>query len=193
MEKQKCMKRYFIIISLLLCVCGLCWAQKSFQPDSTINRTFVLENPESAKLFHPGVADLRIEESRFRPYLFTLFLSSDSTQYLFAYHYEGSRKNQYSAFEMGYVRDLPMGIRHYVSQAPCFATESGLKLGISLQDLEKLKGMNYRKEENNGSWLVYRIDDTTDFCRKYAMPGYEMKVRIRDGKVSVVWFGFEYP
>lgn len=185
--------KYLLAITLLLCLCGLCRAQKPFQPDSTINRTFVLENPQSAKLFHPEVADLRIEESRVRPYQFTLFLSSDSTQYLFAYHYEGNPKHQYSAFEVGYVRDLPKGIRHYVSQAPCFVTESGVKPGISLQDLEKLKGTNYRKEDDNGTWLVYRMDATADFCRKYAMPGYEMKVRITDGKVSVVWFGFEYP
>lgn len=185
--------KHLLAISLLFCACGLCQAQKPFQPDSTINQTIVLENPQSAKLFHPGGGDLQIEKSRVRPNLFTLFLSSDSTQYLFAYHYEGSRKNQYSAFEIGYVRDLPKGIRHYVSQASCFATESGVKPGISLQDLQKLKGVNYRKEENNGTWLVYRMDDTTDFCRKYAMPGYEMKVRITDGKVSAVWFGFEYP
>ena len=34
MKKQKCMKRYVYIICLLLCVCGLCRAQKPFQPDS---------------------------------------------------------------------------------------------------------------------------------------------------------------
>ena len=187
------MKQYVCIITLLFCLCGMCRAQKPFQPDSTINRTFVLHNSQSAKLFHPGVANLQIEKSRVRPYQFTLFLSSDSTQYLFAYHYEGNPKHQYSAFEVGYVRDLPKGIPHYVSQAPCFATESGVKPGISLHDLEKLKGANYRKEDDHGTWLVYRMDDTAEFCQKYAMSGYAMKVRITDGQVVSVWFGFEYP
>ena len=187
--------KHLILISLLLCISGLCRGQKPFQPDTTINGKLVLENPESVKAFYvaPGVP--AICENRIRPYPFSLFLNKEGTQYLFAYCYEGSLKNQYSAFEIGYADDIaPLeGIKYVTVQDSLFASETGIALGMDIKDLKNSKGMNCQTKEESGTWLFYRLDAQSEFCRKYGMPDYVLKVRVKDGRINRIWFGFEYP
>lgn len=82
--------KQIIVVGLLLCLCGVCRGQKQFQPDTTINRKLVLENPQSVKAFLPDSQAPEISENRVRPYPFSLFVNKTGTTYLFAYCYEGS-------------------------------------------------------------------------------------------------------
>lgn len=186
--------KHLILISLLLCISGLCRGQKSFQPDTTINGKLVLENPESVKAFYTGSKVPVICENRIRLEPFCLFLNKTGTQYLFAYCYEGSLKNQYSAFEIGYADDIASlkGIKYITVQDSLFVSETGITLGMDINELKNNKGMNFQVSEESGTWL-YRLDAQSEFCRKYGMPDYVLKVRVKDGRVNWIWFGFEYP
>lgn len=187
-----------VLAGLLVCFCGVCQGQKQFRPDTTINRKLVLENSQSVKAFLPDLQALAICENRIRPYPFSLFVNNTETAYLFAYCYEGSLRNEYSAFEIGYVTDVASleRIKHYTVSDSLFTTETGIKLGMDVQELIKIKGKDFQKigkTDEKGSWVVYRIDAQSDFCRKYGMPDYEMKVRVSNGKINRICFGFEYP
>lgn len=190
--------KQIIIVGLLLCLCGVCRGQKQFQPDTTINGKLVLENPQSVKAFLPDSQVPETCENRVRPCPFSLFVNKTGTAYLFAYCYEGSLRNEYSAFEIGYVTDIaPLeGMKHYTVPDNLFTTETGIKLGMDVEELIKIKGKDFQrtgKTDENGSWLVYRMDAQSDFCRKYGMPDYVMKVRVSNGKINRICFGFEYP
>lgn len=187
--------KQIIVVGLLLCICGVCRGQKKFQPDTTINGKLVLENPQSVKAFLPDSQSPEICENRMRPYPFSLFVNKTGTTYLLAYCYEGSLRNEYSGFEIGYVTDIaPLeGIKHYTVPDSLFTTETGIMLGMDVEELIKIKGKDFQKTDENGSWLVYRIGAESDFCRKYGMPDYVMKVRVSNGKINRICFGFEYP
>lgn len=199
--------KQIIVVVLLLCLCGVCRGQKQFQPDTTINGKLVLENPQSVKAFLPDSQAPEICENRMRPYPFSLFVNKTGTAYLFAYCYEGSLRNEDSAFEIGYVTDIaPLeGMKHYTVPDSLFTTETGIKLGMDVEELIKIKGKDFQKTgknvwteriaktDENGSWLVYRMDAQSDFCRKYGMPNYVMKVRVSNAKINRICFGFEYP
>lgn len=190
--------KQIIVVSLLLCLCGVCRGQKQFMPDTTINGKLVLENPQSVKAFLSDSQAPGICENRVRPYPFSLFMNKTETAYLFAYCYEGSLRNEYSAFEIGYVTDIPPleGIKHYTVSDSLFTTETGIKLDMDVHELIKIKSNDFQrtgKTEENGSWLVYRIDAQSDFCHKYGMTDYVMKVRVSNGKINRIYFGFEYP
>lgn len=187
--------KQIILVGLLLCLCGVCRGQKQFQPDTTINGKLVLENPQSVKAFLPDSQAPEICENRMCPYPFSLFVNKTGKTYLFAYCYEGSLRNEYSAFEIGYVTDIaPLeGMKHFTVPDSLFATETGIKLGMDVEELIKIKGKDFQKTDENGSWLVYRMDAQSDFCRKYGMPDYVMKVRVSNAKINRICFGFEYP
>lgn len=187
--------KHLILISLLLCIGGLCRGQKPFQPDTTINGKLVLENPPSVKRFCAASEIPAISENRIRPYPFSLFLNKGETQYLFAYCYEGSQQNRYSAFEVGYVDDIaPLeGIKYNVTPDSLFASETGIALGMDIKRLKSNKGPDFQVSDENGTWMVYRLDAQSEFCRKHNMPDYLLKVRTKDGRINRIWFGFEYP
>lgn len=190
------MKNTIIWLFALLPLVG--WAQKStsaFLPDTTINKRLVLEDSRSVKRFCPSGHEWKVSENNIRPYPFTLFVDGTGTHYLFAYLYEGNPANQYSAFEMGYASDIPQitTLHPRTVADSLFATESGITLGMSEQELRRLKGKEHQRQEDNGTWLVYGLDAQSGFCRRYHMPGYVMKVRIAAKKVDRVWLGFEYP
>ena len=190
------MKKIIVWLFALLALPG--WAQEStsaFRPDTTINKKLVLEDSQSVKWFCPSAHEWKVSYLNIRPYPFTLFVDGTGTHYLFAYFYEGNPKNQYSAFEIGYASDIPQitKLHPYTVADSLFATESGITLGMSEQELLRLKGKEHQRQEDNGTWLMYKLDEQSSFCRRYHMPGYVMKVRIADGKVAGVWLGFEYP
>lgn len=187
--------KYLIIVSLLLSVGGLCRGQEPFQPDTTVNRKLVLKDAQSVRALCAASPVPPICENHIRPYPFSLFLNKEKTQYLFAYFYEGSSTNEYSAFEIGYMKDIaPLkGIKYTTLKDSLFNTETGIKLGMDIKELKRNKKLDFQKTAENDTELLYRLDAQSDFCRKYNMPDYVLKIRVKDGRVNNIWFGFEYP
>lgn len=167
------------------------------QPDTTINEMLQFEHPFSLQRFYAASTPVALIE-KIRSCPVAVFSNVSNEQYLLAYQYEGNAKNSFSCFEIGYVKDLSdieeKNIQH--SNIITFTTESGLQLGLSFEEVVKIKGDRYlRKVAGNETTLSYRIDDFTKsiFLKSYNMPGYFIELVLKEEKVIKIAFGFDYP
>ena len=166
----------------------------NFVPDSTINKKLILDNYESLSSFYPDNKDiLTIERVRESPVV--IFSDVSGKQYLLAYHYEGSTKNAFDCFEIGYFADEQTlkGKRVYKTEIDEFKTESNICLGMSFKDLISKKGKSYKTEVHNNTTLITYNVENSSFVKRYNMPGYFMKFLLTDDKVFKITFGFDYP
>lgn len=160
----------------------------TFVPDSSINRKLLLNNDRSLQEFYQNVNTLKlIEFVRESPII--AFCNMSKSEYLFAYQYEGNTANEFSCFEVGY---FDKKIESYSqSNYKEFATESGLRLGLSLVDVERIKGKDYTKQGNK---IIYQISDPNSaFLRNYNMPEYFLECDLQQNKVIKIKFGFVNP
>lgn len=160
----------------------------TFVPDSSINEKFLLNNERSLQEFYPNINTLKLVEFvRENPII--AFCNTSKSEYFFAYQYEGNTQNEFSCFEIGYYNEK---IKSYVqSNYKEFATESGLRLGLSLEEVERIKGKDYTKQGNK---IIYKISDPNSaFLRNYNMPEYFLEFDLQQNKVVKIKFGFSYP
>lgn len=163
--------------------------EPSFLPDSTVNEILVLSRSESAERFYSNIS--------YEPYLTHLrespivgFKNKDNSEYLLLYQYEGGVKNGFSCIEIGYTRDLQKKFTalDYVK----FKTESGLMLGMTLKELEYIKGNSYIQDVNK---VVYQLKDypNSSFLRSHNMPAYFLECTLKDDRIIRIKYGFDYP
>jgi hypothetical protein len=160
----------------------------TFVPDSSINEKFLLNNERSLQEFYPNINTLKLVEFvRENPII--AFCNTSKSEYLFAYQYEGNIQNEFSCFEIGYYNEK---IKSYVqSNYKEFTTENGLRLGLSLEEVERIKGKDYTKQGNK---IIYKISDPNSaFLRNYNMPEYFLEFDLQQNKVVKIKFGFAYP
>lgn len=162
-------------------------------PDSTINNTLKLGNSLSASSFFPHKIKL-LDSIRESPV--AVFKNATKDKYLMAYHYEGSSENQFSVFEIGYVKRSAPYPAHIVRDND-FITESGVRLGLKRETLLRIKGNDFESDLNSSKDTVirYRIADYqhSPFCKRYNMPGYFYECTFKNGLISLIRFGFYYP
>lgn len=163
-------------------------------PDTTINKKLHLEDYTTAKRFYKDIEEVQFIE-RLRSSSVALFSNKNKKEYLMAYMYEGGTRYAFSCFEIGYRKDIP-GVKANKTQEEHFETESGLKLGISLEKIELKKGKSYLKQTKGREVIItYRINDmeSSSFLQWYAMPGYFIEITLTDNKATKIFFGFDYP
>lgn len=163
-----------------------------FIPELRVNQ-FELRNPNT--LINLGSQSVLLQENlRYSPVL--ALADQDRTQYLLAYHYEGDLKNYFSCFEIGYISD-ESNLREKVNKIETreFKTESGLKLGMTVDQITSSKGKNYTvQKKNNLTIIKYSIENANSpILRKYNMPSYFMEFYLQDNRVNKLLFGFGYP
>ncbi len=166
-------------------------------PDTTINKKLFLSNDKSlCKLYTDCKSIATIDKIRESPVV--LFTNQSKTEYLIAYQYEGSIKNAFDCFEIGYLKNEQNlnKVNNYKTLEENFITETNIGLGISLEKLKSIKGVNYEKtEKENIIILTYRNADfeTSSFLKRYNMPSYFMEFTLKENKVEKIKFGFDYP
>lgn len=171
---------------------------KRFKPDISVNGILYLNNPTSLKSFYPMTGDLYVYNHQ-DMYIFSLFTNKSESQYLKANIYEGSLKHQYLLFEIGYLnKSSPLSDlnKKYKTEYDTLETESGLKLGMDLNQVIDIKGNDYKIHINKSdTTITYRIEtgDTSGLCEQYNMPGYEMSLKIKNKLVYKIMYGFDYP
>lgn len=160
-----------------------------FIPDSTVNGRLFLNNQESARQFYSKISSEELIE-RFRESPILVF-SSKSNEYLIAYQYEGAGNNEFSCFEIGDIKDLK-NITIIESDYNKFETESNLRLGLSFEELKRIKGEVYKRE---GDKVIYSDEDylNSSFLKRYNMPAYFLECTMKNDTVHKIKFGFEYP
>ena len=160
-------------------------------PDSSVNSKLKLDDYSSLANFYSGRIHL-IDSIRESPV--AMFCNQKRSQYLLAYQYEGSTKNSFNCFEIGLIQP------NDIIQSKCnsvtdevFFTESGLKLGMSLNSLIAQKGHDY-KLSTGDSVITYRMDaSNSNFVKWHNMPGYFLECYVKNGNIAKIKFGFEYP
>ena len=166
-------------------------------PDSTVNKKLFLSNYNSLQNFYAdGKNIVTIDQIRETPVV--VFVNKSKTEYVIAYQYEGGTKNAFDCFEIGFLKNEQSlnKVIPYVTAEEYFRTETGISLGMSLDQLEVLKGSNYEKQEKESQTVVtYSNTDVknSSFLKRYAMPGYFMVFTVRGNKIIKIKFGFDYP
>jgi hypothetical protein len=160
-----------------------------FNPDTTIN-SICLENVsciENNILFNGVLFNEFIPEIR--------LLTNDKKQTLIISIHPGSLLKEFAQFRVIYTKNdtkpTDLVIRENV-----FITESGIKLGISLDKLLNIKGKPTIRNEKEGlSILCYRIDNikSSNFLKCYNMPEYVAEYVFKDNHLITFKFGFIYP
>lgn len=165
-------------------------------PDSSVNNKLRLEDSKSTENFYPSYRSLKTIDT-LRNNLVVFFSDKFQKQYLLGYKYEGDTRNAFACFEIGFIADDTKlkNSKYSLTNEKGFRTESGLKLGISLNELVKKKGQNYEISFDVDSTLVYKLNTNTEsnFLTRYNMPGYFMEFKIKNNKVRKILFGFDYP
>lgn len=168
---------------------------KAVFPDTSINGKLLLDNPNSSKAFYPTIDAVKLIE-RVRDSPLVLFANQQGDEYLMAYKYEGNLKNAFSCFEIGYSKDFTSESPNK-TPAKNFKTESNLGLGMTLKDLEAIKGKEYVKKDLDGNTILitYRVNDmdSSPFLKRYNMPGYFLECTLKDDRITKLFFGFDYP
>lgn len=171
-------------------------SQKDFSPEISINKILKLEDYLSFEKFYPNYKNLKVVYGmRETPAI--LFSNISEKEYLITYQYEGDTKNNFSLFEIGYLKD-DIKLKNYTVNKTTydnFNTESGLKLGMTLEEITSIKGSNYKVEKkSNEQILRHTIDNPDDpKVKQYEMPPYFMEFYLKDNKLYKIIFGFEYP
>lgn len=161
-----------------------------FIPDISVNG-LELGNSETLKKNQiPEINDVIIEEPQ-ESLPFMSFISRNGNEKLTAYCFYGSGDDEFYQFKIEYKLDHPSS-QEMKSDFIKFSTESGIKLGISREDLLKIKGNNFVIE---GDVIMYKLDDfnNSSFLQKYNLPIYFSKYTFKNNKLIEIYFGFEYP
>lgn len=159
----------------------------TFIPDSSINGKLRLNDDSSLQEFYPNINTLKLVEFvRESPII--AFCNASKSEYLLVYQYEGNMQNEFSCFEVGYYDEK---IQSYArTNYKEFVIESGLRLGLSLEEVESIKGKNYTKQ---GSKIIYQINNPNSvFLSNYNMPEYFLECDLQKNKVVKIKFGFTY-
>lgn len=159
----------------------------SFYPDVSIN-SLQLINPESIKDCIGDLKNRIIEEDSF-PYV-ELYNKYGNKKIKMIIFY-GSGYNDVSQFIVKYSNEPLKNLEH--SPFIDFVTESGIKLGISKNELIQKKGLNFKCNDNV---LLYEVNDFDFpvFFKKYNYESYFSKYYFNENNLLIQYeFGFVYP
>lgn len=162
-----------------------------FVPDTLVNNCLTLRDFNGIVQGIPQSKNQNaVEKLRESPVF--VFVNQDKTSYLLAYQYEGATFYAFDCFEIGYTKDLEQTKEILKVDKMFFVLGSGLKLGLSLAELIKIKGNRYDQE---GDQITYRIDDyrQSSFLKRYNMPAYFLTCTLTDNVITKIKFGFEQP
>lgn len=163
-----------------------------FNPDISINKEVFLHNPISVE----NVFNIYLSMNQDDDFPYVYMINRKKEQYLKMVFFPGDVKNSISQFEVGYVSNIKNDTLNHIALMDTFFTESGIFLGLSEEDVLRIKGNRCEKIQSNDTLVMkYIIDnyDTSDFLKKYNMPVYFAEYWIVKNKVIRFKFGFEYP
>ena len=172
--------------------------EKSIIPDSTINNQIIIMNDLSVLKTFGYIWNLVLRDPH-RIY----FVNKSGTEYLKMTFHSGNSENQFSEFEIGDISLIPENEPINKSNFEGFYTESGIRLGITKNELIKIKGKNFIaiKNEHNLEGIRYNLESDYDgydyifkyeFLERYGYPSYYAFYWFKNNKLVKFEFGFEY-
>jgi hypothetical protein len=200
-QKYLTLMSSFLLLFFVLFSCQQ--SEKKIQNETVITEKFSkldfkinqLELREENSLTNFYSQNIRLlDHLRYSPV--TVFTDKEKKEYLIAYQYEGDVKNSFSCFEVGYLKDDPKLEKDVAkTKYDNFKTESGLKLGMTLEEITNLKGSDFKVEKKSNEQIIrYTIDNPDNpKIKQYEMPPYFMEFYLKDNRLYKIIFGFEYP
>lgn len=160
-----------------------------FKPDTLIGQISLLSSKNVQSYLGENVMDRLVDNGLPN----SSVISKDSKQSLKFYFHPGSVKNEFSEFRVNYVDQK--GKDEFVTDEIEFVTESGIKLGITMEEFKAIKGEPDSLTNDETSTFHYRIDalKNSEFLRLYNMPIYYADYKFKNGYLTEFRFGFEYP
>lgn len=169
-------------------------ASELFMPDTIINGKFSLRTPGLLEELKLILFVKLIEKIRQSPV--AIISNEDQSEYLLLHQFEGDTEDTYSILEISKEEPALKNAIQYHSGEQNFQSESGIKLGLSMADIVKIKGSGYTLEvEGKDTLMRYAITDYDNsvFLKAYNMPSYFLAIKIKNAKAEHVSFGFDYP
>lgn len=165
-----------------------------FVPDTIINGKFSLRTPGLLEELKLILFVKLIEKVRQSPV--AIISNEDQSEYLLLHQFPGDTEDTYSILEISKEEPALKNAIQYHSGEQNFQTESGIKLGLSMAEIIKAKGSNYKIEQSGKDTLMrYAITDydNSAFLKAYNMPSYFLEVKIKNSKADHIFLGFDYP
>jgi hypothetical protein len=167
--------------------------ENQFVPDSTINNFKLCTK---TGLFRDTYNFLDSLNGGDGPDWFILLVSNQN-QVFKLWFYPGGYADEFSYFEVyqGSNPDLE-GLKFKRIKSDHFITESGIRLGISKEELFEIKGNNYSNEHSTENEIIYSFDSDSelhDFLMRKNEAGYIAKYKFVENELVEFGFGYIYP
>ena len=207
------MQQFFLNLSFLLC-CITCCAtdEKAYNQDTTINGKLTLWNdfhmPNISRITNDTMditnllmnSDTMIVNatitSIFGEVPHILFFNEDNSEFLFATPYYGTCAKCFLAYYIGYTRNIiTEDIKYIETKEQTFHTESGMHLGMSIEEVINIKGKAFYTKNN--MFTYYFISpaanndiDTMKYYKDNDMGDMFMTIVSDNGIVIGIAFGY---
>lgn len=180
-------QQFFFTLSVLSC-CIMCYAtdNKAYIQDTTINGKLALWNdfhmPDIARVTNDtaDIANLLMSSdttivnaditSIFGEVPYMLFHNIDNSEFLFATPYYGTCAHCFLAYYIGYTRSMATkNLKYIQTEEQAFHTESGIHLGMSIEDVINAKGKAFRTKNNMLTYYFISpaVENDTDAIAYY--------------------------
>jgi hypothetical protein len=188
---------YIAFVVILATNIGTVVGQTKFSPDIDISG-FELNNSESLKsLKLDTISPQRNSDPQVHFWKNFRITNESQNQILIFNFFPGGYVNEVAIFTLIDSKvKKDMDTPKYKTSIKEFITESGIKLGLSKEEVIKIKGQDFIKtEKGNEKEITYKIEDyeNSPFLIKYNEVGYYEKFRFDNNKLVELEFGFEYP
>jgi len=164
-----------------------------FIPDTSICNIALDSHISIEREFGDIMGDSINEKNGYEVFYFS---NIDTSEYLTLVFFPGNTKNAFSRFVISKFETRPINRRLSYTRCSVFSTESQIKLGISITELEEIKGRGYLKTQKS-NFEIYTYSVTSDinspFYRRYKLPIYSAIYRFKNNKLVEFEFGFENP
>lgn len=207
------LRQFFLNLSLLLC-CITCCAtdDKAYMQDTTINGKLTLWND-----FHlPNISCITNDTTDITNLLmssdtaivnadvtsifggvpYVLFFNVDNTEFCFATPYYGTCAKCFLAYYIGYTRNIVAKDFKYIeTKEQTFHTESGIHLGMSMDEVINIKGNAFHTKNNMFTYYFISpaANDDIDIMEYYKdndMGDMFMTIVSDNGIVVGIAFGY---
>lgn len=166
--------------------------QTTFSPDTSINNIY-LNSPKTTLEELGNVMDSQSFKNGYEVYYFS---NKKYSEYLKLIFHPGGSKNSFSQVIVSNNNFVPDDRKLRLTKYDFFLTESGIRLGIRLSQLKKIKGKEYSKTQLEGVDIyTYEISNfnESDFLKEYNMPTYTASYYFKHNELIQFEFGFIYP
>lgn len=167
--------------------------ENHFFPDSTINN-FILRSKTG--LFRDTYNFLDSLNGGDGPDWYILLVNNQN-QVFKLWFYPGGYADEFEYFEVNHGSSSSIeGLKFKQIESDQFITESGIRLGISKEELFEIKGKNYSNELSTANEIIYSFgpdSELHDFLKQKNAAGYEAKYKFINNRLVKFEFGYILP